>query len=70
MFTHLHIYVTECIVCVQGHDPLTFSFLTSSLFFLISVYLKCQNLSEVLKLTRWARRVLFPAVYLQKQVVF
>ena len=25
--------VTECIVCVQGYDPLTFSFLTSFLFF-------------------------------------
>ena len=25
--------VTECIVCVQGHDPLTFSFLSSFLFF-------------------------------------
>ena len=27
------IIVTECIVCVQGHDPLTFSFLSSFLFF-------------------------------------
>ena len=26
-------YVTECIVCVQGHDTLTFSFLSSFLFF-------------------------------------
>ena len=25
--------VTEYIVCVQGHDPLTFSFLSSFLFF-------------------------------------
>ena len=26
--------VTECIVCVQGHDPLTFSFLSFFLFWL------------------------------------
>ena len=26
-------HVTECIVCVQDHDPLTFSFLSSFLFF-------------------------------------
>ena len=25
--------VTKCIVCVQGHDPLTFSFLSSFLFY-------------------------------------
>ena len=33
---HIHVCsdrVTECIVCVQGHDPLTFSFLSSFLFF-------------------------------------
>ena len=27
-----NIYVTECIVCVSGYDPLTFSFLLSFLF--------------------------------------
>ena len=27
-----YIYVTECIVCVQVHDPLSFSFLSSFLF--------------------------------------
>ena len=32
-----NMYVTECIVCAQGHDPLTFSFpVVLSLFFLLS----------------------------------
>ena len=61
--------VTECIVCVQGHDPLTFYFLSSFLFF-DWVGVLWPQLSEVLKLARWARRILFPPVSLQKQVVF
>ena len=61
--------VTECIVCVQRHDHLTFSFLSSFLFF-DWVGALWPQLSEVLKLVRWARRVLFPPVSLQKQVAF
>ena len=45
--------VTECIVCVQGRDPLTFSFLSSFLFFDWAGVLWPQ-LSKVLKLVRWA----------------
>ena len=44
--------VTECIVCVQGHDPLTFSFLSSS--FLIGCDFLRPQLSKMLKLVRWA----------------
>ena len=33
LFIIIIIIVTECIVCVQGHDPLTYSFLSSFLFF-------------------------------------
>ena len=38
LYPEEHIYVcsdrvTECIVCAQGHDTLTFSFLSSFLFF-------------------------------------
>ena len=50
-------YVTECIVRVQGHDPLTFSFLSSFLFF-DWVGILWPQLSKVLKLVRLARRVL------------
>ena len=45
----IYTYVTECIVCVQGHDPLTFSF-QIPFSFLIGWevygpnYLKCLNL--------------------------
>ena len=45
--------VTECVVCVQGRDPLTFSFLSSFLFFDWAGVLWPQ-LSKVLKLVRWA----------------
>ena len=56
-------YVTECFVCVSGHDPLTFSFLFLFLFDWVGVL--WPQLSKVLKLVRWARRVLFPPVSLQ-----
>ena len=59
--------VTECIVCVPGHDSLTFSFL--SLLFFDWVGVLWPQLSKVLKPVRWARRVLFPPVSLQQQVV-
>ena len=48
------IYVTECIVCVSGHDPLTFSF--RFLFFFDWVGVLWPQLSKVLKLVRWAGR--------------
>ena len=32
-FILFYFYVTECTVCVQDQDPLTFSFLSSFLFF-------------------------------------
>ena len=51
--------VTECTVCVQGHDPLTFSFLLSFLFF-DWVGILWPQLSKVLKLVRWASSVPFP----------
>ena len=60
--------VTECIVCVQGHDPLTFSFLSSFLFF-DWVGVLWPQLSKVLEPVRWAGSVPFPPVSLQKQVV-
>ena len=47
--------VTECIVCVPGHDPLTF-FVLSFLFF-DWVGVLWPQLSKVLKLVRRARRV-------------
>ena len=50
------IIVTERIVCVQGHDPLTFSFLSSFLF-CDWVGVLWPQLSKVLKLVRWARHV-------------
>ena len=59
-----YVYVTECIVCVQGHDPLTFSFLLSFLFF-DWVGVLWPWLSKVLKLVCWACHVLFPPVSLQ-----
>ena len=62
------IHGTQCIVCVQGHDPLTFSFLWSFLFF-DWVGILWPQLSKVLKLVCWASRVPFPPVPLQKQVV-
>ena len=46
-------------MCVQGHDPLTFSFLSSFLFFGWMGVLWPQ-LSKVLKLVRWAGSVPFP----------
>ena len=55
--------VTECIVCVSVHDPLTFSFLFLFLFGWVGVL--WPKLSKVLKLVHWARRVLFPPVFLQ-----
>ena len=54
-------FVTESSLCVQGHDPLTFSFLSSFLFFDWVGVLG----SEVLNLSRCARRVLFPPESLQ-----
>ena len=48
----VHIYhtcVTECILCVQGHDPLIFSFLSSFPFF-DWVGVLWPQLSKVLKL--------------------
>ena len=45
-------YVTECIVCVQGHAPLTLSFL--SFFFFEWVGVLWPQLSKVLELVRWA----------------
>ena len=51
------IIVTECIVCVQGHDPLTFSFLSSFLFS-DWVGVLWPQLSKVLKLVRWACSVI------------
>ena len=59
--------VTECNVCVPGHDPLTFSFLSFLFFDWVGVL--WPQLSKVLKLVCWARRVLFPPVSLQWQVV-
>ena len=47
--------VTECIVCVPGHDPLTFSFLSFLFFDWVGVL--WPQLSKVLKVVRWARRV-------------
>ena len=51
------IYITECIVCVSGYDPLslTFSFLSFLLFDWVGVL--WPQLSKVLKLVCWARRV-------------
>ena len=59
--------VTECIVCVSVYDPLTFSFLFLFLFGWVGVL--WPQLSKVLKLVHWARRVLFPPVFLQQQAV-
>ena len=62
---------TECIVCVQGHDPLTFSFLSSFLFlfffFFFFFFFDCvgflwPQLSKVLKLVRWASSFPSPSV--------
>ena len=52
--------VTECIVCVSGYDPLTFSFF--SLLFFDWVGVLWPQLSKVLKLVRWASSVPFPSV--------
>ena len=49
-------FVTECIVCVPGHDPLIFCFL--SFLFLDWVGVLWPQLSKVLKLVGWACRVL------------
>ena len=51
--------VTLCIVCVSGHDPLIFSFLSSLLFDWVGVL--WPRLSKVLKLVRWGRRARFQA---------
>ena len=48
-------------MCVQGHDPLTFSFLSSFLFF-DWVGILWPQLSKVLKLVHWASSVPFPSV--------
>ena len=74
----VHIYhtsVTECILCVQGHDPLIFSFLSSFLFF-DWVGVLWPQLSKVLKPVHWASSVRSPPpppppppVSLQRQVV-
>ena len=64
---HIYIYVTECIVCVSGHDPLTFSFRFLFLFDWVGVL--WPQLSKLLKLVRWAGSVPFPPVSLQRQVV-
>ena len=39
--TLVTIYVTECTVCVPGHDPLTFLFLSSFLFPTVHHYVYC-----------------------------
>ena len=49
--------VTECIVCVPGHDPLTFSFLSFSPHF-DWVGILWPQLSKALKLVRWASIVI------------
>ena len=59
--------VTECIVCVSGHDPLSFSFRFLFLFDWVGVL--WPQLFKVLKLVRWAGSVPFPPVSLQRQVV-
>ena len=53
-------YVTECIVCVSGYDPLTFSFLSFLFFDWVGVL--WPQLFKVLKLVRWASSVLFSQV--------
>ena len=45
-------YVIEFIVCVPGHDPLTFSFLSFLFFHWVGVL--WPQLSKVVKLVRWA----------------
>ena len=47
--------VTECIVCAPGQDHLTFSFLSFLVFDWVGIL--WPQLSKVLKLVRWARRV-------------
>ena len=49
-------YVTECIVCVPGYDPLIFSFLSFLLFDWVGVL--WSQLSKVLKVVRWAHRAI------------
>ena len=51
-----YIYITECIMCVQGHDSITFSFLSSFLIF-DWVGILWPQLSKVLKPVRWAGSV-------------
>ena len=60
-------YVTECIVCVSGHDALNFSFQFLLLFHWVGVL--WPQLSKVLKLVRWAGSVRFTPLSLQRQVV-
>ena len=47
--------VTECIVCFQGHDPLTFSFL--SFLFFDWVGILWPHAIKVLKHVRWASSI-------------
>ena len=63
----VHVCVTGCTVCVQGHDPLTFSFLSFLFFGWVGVL--WSQLSKVLKLVCWASSVPFPPVSLQRQIV-
>ena len=60
-------YVTECTVCVLGHDPLTFSFLSFVFFDWVGIL--WPQLSKVLKLVRWASSIHFPPVSLQRLAV-
>ena len=61
------ICVTECIVCVPGHDSLIFSFLSFLFFDWVGVL--WPKLSKVLKLVRWASRVLFPPVPVTTRII-
>ena len=60
----VNINVTECIVCVSGHDPLTFLSGPFPLWLGKIIMAPIIQLSKVLKVVRWARRVLFPPVSL------
>ena len=63
----VYIRITECIVCVPGHDPVIFSFLSFLLFDWVGVL--WPQLFKVLKPVRWAGSVPFPPVSPQRQVV-
>ena len=64
----LFFYVTECIVCVTGHDPLTF-FLSPFLFFVWAGVLWPQ-LFKVLKPVHWVHCILFPPVSLKMLISY